>query len=88
MNLTLNFDLPVEQFKEIQDSLCVSQRNKLGDEERVILFLQMAPGIAFSDEIVRTVKSSIRQQLSARHLPAVVLPTNEIPASSSCHSTI
>ncbi|KAK2172904.1 hypothetical protein NP493_920g00005 [Ridgeia piscesae] len=69
----------VEQFKEIQDSLCVSQRNKTGDEERVILFLQMAPGIAFSNEIVRTVKSSIRQQLSARHIPAIVLPTNEIP---------
>ncbi|KAI0209076.1 hypothetical protein LSAT2_006231 [Lamellibrachia satsuma] len=69
----------VEQFKEIQDSLCVSQRNKTGDEERVILFLQMAPGSTFCNDIVRSVKASIRQQLSARHLPAVVLPTDEIP---------
>ena len=34
----------VEAFDEIQDVLCVAQRNNSATEERVVLFLKMAPG--------------------------------------------
>ncbi len=50
-----------------------------GSEERVILFLKMAPGVEFNDELVKQVKTSIRLQLSARHVPALILPTKDIP---------
>jgi hypothetical protein len=40
--------ITVESFKEIQDSVCVAQRNKDHSEERVVLFVKMATGSTFS----------------------------------------
>ena len=64
----------------IADSLCVGQRISGGDE-RVILFLKMAPGYTFTEEVVKKVKGHLRTRLSARHVPAVVLETKDIPVS-------
>ncbi|XP_022093321.1 acetoacetyl-CoA synthetase-like [Acanthaster planci] len=68
----------VEDFKEIQDSLCVPQRST-NNEERVVLFLKMADGRDFSPELVQRVKVAIRSGLSARHIPEVILETKDIP---------
>ncbi|XP_072163889.1 acetoacetyl-CoA synthetase-like [Diadema setosum] len=72
----------VERLKEIQDSLCVPQRNHL-NEERVILFLKMASGVTFDPEVVKRVKVLIRSELSARHVPALILETKDIPYTIS-----
>ena len=69
----------VESFKEVQDSLCVAQKSRDGSDERVVLFLKMAPGIQLSAELVKQVQMSIRKELSARHVPAVILQTTDIP---------
>lgn len=68
----------MEAFEEVSDSLCVPQYNADG-EERVILFLKMAPGKAFSPDLVTEIKGGIRKALSARHVPALVLETGAIP---------
>lgn len=68
----------VEAFEEVSDSLCVPQYNADG-EERVILFLKMAPGKPFSPELVAKIKGAIRKALSARHVPALLLETRDIP---------
>ncbi|XP_038056888.1 acetoacetyl-CoA synthetase-like [Patiria miniata] len=68
----------IEDFKEIQDSLCVPQRSA-NNEERVVLFLKMADEGDFSQELVRRVKVAIRSGLSARHIPEVILETKDIP---------
>lgn len=68
----------VEAFEEVSDSLCVPQYNADG-EERVILFLKMAPGKPFCPELVAKIKGAIRKALSARHVPALVLGTRDIP---------
>jgi len=70
----------VEQFPEVKDSVCVGQRNDAGDE-RVVLFLQTAeePGAVLDQDLVGRLRAAIRSQLSVRHLPALVLPINEIP---------
>ncbi|XP_041350326.1 acetoacetyl-CoA synthetase-like [Gigantopelta aegis] len=73
----------VESFKEIQDSVCVAQRSSDNMEERVILFLKMAPGSEFSQDLVTSLKASIRMSLSARHVPAVFLPITGIPHTIS-----
>ena len=39
------------------------------------------PPASFSKELVRKVKSEIRSQLSARHVPSIVLETKDIPVS-------
>ena len=37
--------------------------------------------VSFSNELVKKVKSEIRSQLSARHVPSIVLETKDIPVS-------
>ena len=50
----------VESFKEIQDSLCVSQRSKDGLDERVILFLKMAQGSELGPPVIQSLRTHIR----------------------------
>ncbi|VDI51839.1 acetoacetyl-CoA synthetase [Mytilus galloprovincialis] len=69
----------VESFKEIQDSVCVAQRKKDNSEERVVLFVKMATGSNFSSELVTRIKTCIRNELSVRYVPTVVLPIDDIP---------
>lgn len=68
----------VEAFEEVTDSLCVPQYNRDG-EERVVLFLKMAPGHAFRPELTKRIRDAIRLGLSARHVPSVILETKAIP---------
>nr|XP_015099252.1 acetoacetyl-CoA synthetase isoform X2 [Vicugna pacos] len=68
----------VEAFEEVMDSLCVPQYNKDG-EERVVLFLKMAPGHAFGPDLVKSIRNAIRLGLSARHVPSLILETKGIP---------
>ncbi|KAM4827717.1 acetoacetyl-CoA synthetase [Thomomys bottae] len=68
----------VEAFEEVEDSLCVPQYNRDG-EERVILFLKMASGHAFGPDLVKRIRDSIRVGLSARHVPSLILETQGIP---------
>uniref|UniRef100_A0A672HU98 Acetoacetyl-CoA synthetase n=1 Tax=Salarias fasciatus TaxID=181472 RepID=A0A672HU98_SALFA len=72
----------VEAFEEVSDSLCVPQYNADG-EERVILFLKMAQGRPFSPELVAKIRGAIRKALSARHVPALLLETRDIPYTIS-----
>ena len=71
----------VEEFKEIADSVCVSQRSKDGSEERVVLFIKMAAGVPFNPDLIKALKTTIRNQLSARHVPAQMLEITDIPVS-------
>ncbi|TNN33544.1 Acetoacetyl-CoA synthetase [Liparis tanakae] len=72
----------VEAFEEVTDSLCVPQYNAEG-EERVILFLKMAPGRPFCPELVAKIKGAIRKALSAKHIPSLLLETSDIPYTIS-----
>ncbi|CAG8493099.1 1411_t:CDS:2 [Diversispora eburnea] len=67
-----------QNFKEIQDSLVVGQKIK-NDDERVVLFLKIIQGEKFDEDLVARVKKRIREQLSPRHVPAVILPIEDIP---------
>ncbi|XP_055957561.1 acetoacetyl-CoA synthetase isoform X1 [Patella vulgata] len=73
----------VESFKEIADSVCVPQRKSDGSEERVILFLKMAPGSEFNKDLITSLKSSVRTYLTSRHVPSVILPIADIPYTIS-----
>ena len=67
----------------IADSICVGQRRPQDDDERVILFLLMKAGKAFTPDLVRKVKAAIRNELSPRHVPQYVFETPEIPVCQS-----
>lgn len=76
----------MDRFSEVADSLCVGQRVN-GDEERVVLFLKMSNGHKFEERLVRKVNLAIRRELSARHVPALVLEISDIPVSSCSSSS-
>ncbi len=66
-----------ETFPEIADSLAVGQRWE-GDE-RVILFVKLAPGIVFGEELQERLRQAIRENFSPRHVPARIIPVADIP---------
>ncbi|XP_066930097.1 acetoacetyl-CoA synthetase-like [Clytia hemisphaerica] len=68
-------------FEEISDALCVGQETKSG--ERVVLFIKMSEGYSFTSELVKKVRGLIRQQLSARHVPEIILQCTDIPYTAS-----
>jgi acetoacetyl-CoA synthetase len=69
------------RFPQIADSICVGQRRPSDQDESVMLFLLMRQGEKFTPQLVNEVKSAIRKELSARHVPTYVFETPEIPVS-------
>ncbi|MBI5653473.1 MAG: acetoacetate--CoA ligase [Chloroflexi bacterium] len=67
----------LEQMPEIADGLAVGQ-NWQGDQ-RVILFVKLAPGFALTDELKNKIKKTLREKASPRHVPALILETPDIP---------
>ncbi|KAF7722766.1 hypothetical protein EC973_002720 [Apophysomyces ossiformis] len=63
----------------VEDALCVGQKIKNEDDERVVLFLKMKSGLTLTEELIKTIKLKIRAELSPRHVPAFVLPITDIP---------
>ncbi|MBC8344892.1 MAG: acetoacetate--CoA ligase [Candidatus Marinimicrobia bacterium] len=67
----------VDAFDEITDSLVVGQSWE-GDE-RVILFIILDGGSSFNDELVIKIQKAIQSNCSPRHVPAIILDTQDIP---------
>lgn len=67
----------VDRFDAVEDALCVGQKLKDQDDERVVLFLKLKG--ALTDELIRSIKTTIRAELSPRHVPAFILPITDIP---------
>ena len=75
----------VDKLDKVMDSLCVGQKINDGGDERVVLFLKMASGHSFDEALVREIRTVIRKELSARHVPAVILEIADIPVSVAGH---
>lgn len=75
-------------FPEIADCICVGQRRPQDVDESVMLFLLMAPGEKFSEQLVQRVKEQIGKSCSKRHVPKWVFETPEIPVSSRCEDSL
>lgn len=71
----------VQSFDKIADSVCVSQCNASKTDERVILFLKLKDGETMSESLISGLKAAIREELSPRHVPALILPVADIPVS-------
>ena len=70
---------------EIQDSVCVGQRRPEDEDERVLLFLLMKPGVKFTEELAGRVKNAISEDVGRRCTPKYVFETPEIPVSCELH---
>nr|XP_042899464.1 acetoacetyl-CoA synthetase [Parasteatoda tepidariorum] len=68
----------VEQFSEVRDSLCVSHYNQQMDE-RAVLFLKMKEDHQFSKDLTNRIRVAITKELTARHVPDVIIEAQDIP---------
>jgi len=57
---------------DVEDAVCVGRRTATDNDETVCLFVVMAPGKTFSEELKASIKAKIRGELSPRHVPGVV----------------
>jgi acetoacetyl-CoA synthetase len=67
----------VDKFGEVADSLVIGQNWK-GDQ-RVLLFVQLRPGFALTEELRDKIRKALREQASPRHIPAVMAAVPDIP---------
>jgi acetoacetyl-CoA synthetase len=71
----------VEKFAEVRDSVVIGHDSD-GDQ-RVVLFVAMAEGVALDDELIGRIKAAIRKGSSPRHVPAEIRAVPDIPRTKS-----
>lgn len=80
---TSDFYTVVEAFGEIADSLVVHLEDDEGGPGELILLLQMAPGQAFGDDLLGSIRRALRTELSPRHVPDVIDVIRLVPRTLS-----
>jgi len=68
---------------EIEDSLCIGRKREADSDEVVVLFIKMANGQMFSQDLVQRIKATVRKELSARHVPSIIDACQEIPVTTN-----
>ncbi|MCH9770246.1 MAG: acetoacetate--CoA ligase, partial [Gammaproteobacteria bacterium] len=71
----------VDKFPEILDSIAVGQTWQ--DSERIILFVKMRDGITLNEDLVQSIRNTIRKNLSPMHMPAKIIAVPELPRTIS-----
>ena len=67
----------VEKLPEVQDSLAIGQQYH--DDQRILLFVQLAPGAELTEELKKTIKKELRTKASPRHVPALIYAVPDLP---------
>ncbi len=67
----------VEKIEGIADSLAIGQSWE-GDQ-RIVLFVKLAPGVQLTEELKNTIRRTLREKASPRHVPAVIMEMPEAP---------
>jgi acetoacetyl-CoA synthetase len=67
----------VEKFEEIADCVVAGQDWK-GDQ-RIILFVKLAPQFKLTEELKDRIKRALREEASPRHVPALIIEAPDIP---------
>ena len=71
----------VETFAEIIESVAVAQ--EWDDDTRIVLFLRMANNSQCTPELEQALRQRLRQFISPRHVPALIIPVSDIPRTRS-----
>ncbi len=75
----------VEQLDEVLESVVVGQRvtSAAGDDERVVLFVRLRPGLVLDDGLRERIRQRIRVNCSPHHVPRVIVQVADIPRTIS-----
>ncbi|RZA18809.1 MAG: acetoacetate--CoA ligase [Proteobacteria bacterium] len=71
----------VEDLSAVADSLAVSH-DRAGDAE-MLLFVKLKAGEILSPELDKTIRTTLRKNLSPRHVPAAIYQVQDIPYTRS-----
>jgi len=71
----------VEQFDEVLESLVIGQ--DWHADVRVVLFVRLRPGHRLTQELSEAIKKKIRDNTTPRHVPAKIIPVDDIPRTKS-----
>jgi acetoacetyl-CoA synthetase len=71
----------VDAQPEVLESVVVAHRHQ--NDDRVILFVRLREGVAWSEALKQGLRQAIRAELTPRHVPAQVLPCPEVPRTIS-----
>ncbi|KAI7168621.1 hypothetical protein D0869_05502 [Hortaea werneckii] len=78
------YNIILKHFPEqVEDALCIGRRREQDNDETVVLFLKMREGVDFSTQLVDDIKSVVRKELSARHVPGIIDQCPEIPVTTN-----
>ena len=67
----------VEKLPEVQDSLAIGQMYH--DDQRILLFVQLAPEAELTEELKKRIKKDLRTKASPRHVPALIYAVPDLP---------
>ncbi|SEF95208.1 acetoacetyl-CoA synthetase [Thermomonospora echinospora] len=79
---TADFYRVVEAFEEVVDSLVIDT-GRLGQEGRLLLYVQLAPGADLDEELTGRIRGALRSALSPRHVPDEIRQVPGVPRTLS-----
>ena len=71
----------VENIEAVRECMAVSQDWE--EDSRIVLFVVLNAGAAFTPELVKEIRDSLRKDASPRHVPDVILEAPELPRTKS-----
>jgi acetoacetyl-CoA synthetase len=71
----------VEKVDAVVDSIVISQDWQ--DDVRIVLFVKLREGVSLDDELINTIKRTIKDNATPRHVPAKILQVADIPRTIS-----
>lgn len=71
----------VERVEEVLEGLVIGQQ--WDNDVRVVLFVRLRDGVVLTDELVKRIKTEIRENATPRHVPAKVIAVADIPRTKS-----
>jgi len=71
----------VEKVNEVVDSIVIGQ--DWDDDVRIVLFVKLREGQILTEELSNTIKRTIKENASPRHVPAKILQVGDIPRTIS-----
>lgn len=75
----------VERLPEVLESLVIAQNwppGSLGDV-RIVLFVRLREGLALTEELIKQINKTIRENTTPRHVPAKILAVPDMPRTKS-----
>ncbi|HUI98910.1 MAG TPA: acetoacetate--CoA ligase [Usitatibacter sp.] len=71
----------VEKLDEVVESIVIGQEWE--KDVRVVLFVRLREGVTLDEALAKKIRSTIRENTTPRHVPAVILQVPDIPRTKS-----